>query len=105
MALFGSGRDASLIRHINNELIVNIIDTEIELYKLVLDETRENIYGESIAKKYYNPIVVPCIVQKDDKMIVAEDFGLDSTRTGIFAFSRDYLVDRTIIVEEGVRAS
>ena len=37
MALFGSGRDASLIRHINNELIVNIIDTEIELYKLVLE--------------------------------------------------------------------
>jgi len=101
MALFGSGRDASLIRHINNELIVNIIDTEIELYKLVLEDTRENLYGESMSKKYYNPIAIPCLVQKDEKTTVAEDFGLDSTRTGNFAFARDYLVDRTIILEVG----
>ena len=47
MALFGSARDASLIRHINNELIVNIIDTEIELYKLVLD------VFSFLSKKYY----------------------------------------------------
>ncbi len=101
MALFGSARDASLIRHINNELIVNFIDTEIELYKLVLEDTRENMYGESMNKKYYNPLAIPCLVQKDEKTMVSEDFGLDSTRTGIFSFSRDYLADRTIIVEEG----
>jgi len=101
MALFGSGRDASLIRSINNELIVNIIDTEIELYKLVLGDTRENIYGESDSKKFYNPLAIPCLVQKDEKTMISDDYGLDSTRTGIFAFSRDYLVDRTIIVETG----
>ena len=101
MALFGSGRDASLIRHINNELIVNIVDTEIELYKLVLEDTKENLYGESDQKRYYNPIVVPCLVQKDDKTIIGDDYGFDSTRTGIFGFSRDYLADRTIILEIG----
>ena len=101
MALFGSARDASLIRHINNELIVNFIDTEIELYKLVLEGTRENLYGESQNKQYYNPIAIPCLAQKDEKTMVSDDFGLDSTRTGIFSFSRDYLSDRTIIIEEG----
>jgi len=101
MALFGSGRDASLIRHINNELIVKIVDTEIELYKLVLEDTRENLYGESDQKKYYNPIVIPCLIQKDEKAIIGDDYGMDSTRTGIFGFSRDYLKDRTIIIEIG----
>ena len=101
MALFGSARDASLIRHINNELIVKIIDTEIELYKLVLEDTRENLYGESDQKKYYNPIVIPCLIQKDEKAIIGDDYGMDSTRTGIFGFSRDYLKDRTIIIEMG----
>ena len=101
MALFGSGRDASLIRHINNELIVKIVDTEIELYKLVLEDTRENLYGESDQKKYYNPIVIPCLIQKDEKAIIGDDYGMDSTRTGIFGFSRDYLKDRTIIIEMG----
>ena len=101
MALFGSARDASLIRHINNELIVKIIDTEIELYKLVLEDTRENLYGESDQKRYYNPIAIPCLIQKDEKAIIGDDYGLDSTRTGIFGFSRDYLKDRTIIIEMG----
>mgnify|MGYP003645676728 CR=1 FL=1 len=101
MALFGSARDASLIRHINNELIVNLIDIEIELYKLVLEDTRENLYGESDQKKYYNPIKIPCLIQKDEKTVIGDDYGIDSTRTGIFAFSRDYLKDRTIIFEIG----
>ena len=101
MALFGSGRDASLIRHINNELITEFIDTEIEFYKLILEQTRENIYGESNTKTYYNPIKIPCIVQKDEKTMISDDYGLDSTRTGIFAFSKDYLKDRTIVIEEG----
>ena len=101
MALFGSARDASLIRSINNELITDFIDTEIEFYKLILNQSRENIYGESDTKSYYQPIKIPCIVQKDEKTMISDDFGLDSTRTGIFAFSRDYLADRTIVIEEG----
>ena len=101
MALFGSARDASLIRHIHGELIVNFVDTEIELYKLVLENTRENLYGESDQKQYYNPIKVPCLIQKDEKAMIGDDYGIDSTRTGIFAFSRDYLKDRNIIFEIG----
>ena len=101
MALFGSGRDASLIRHMNKELVVNFIDTEIEFYKLILDQTRENLYGESDTKSYYQAVKIPCIVQKDEKTMIADDYGLDSTRTGIFAFNRDFLTDRTIIIEEG----
>tara|TARA_R100000908_G_C3743398_1_gene139333 strand:- start:1091 stop:1630 length:540 start_codon:yes stop_codon:yes gene_type:complete len=101
MALFGSGRDASLIRSINNELITDFIDTEIEFYKLILEQTRENLYGESDKKTYYNPIKIPCIVQKDEKTMISDDYGLDSTRTGIFAFSKDYVKDRSIFMEEG----
>ena len=90
MALFGSARDASLIRSINNELIVNLIDIEIELYKLVLADTRQNIYGESDQKKYYDSISIPCLVARDEKTAIGDDFGLDTTRTGVFGFSRDY---------------
>ena len=101
MALFGSGRDASLIRHMNKELIVNFIDIEVEFYKLVLEQTRENIYGESDSKTYYQPMRIPSLVLKEEKSIIADDYGLDSTRTGIFAFNKDYLKDRTIVIEIG----
>ena len=39
MALFGSARDASLVRSINRELINEFIDTEIGFYKLSLNDT------------------------------------------------------------------
>ena len=79
MALFGSGRDASLIRSVNRELINRYIDTEVGFYKLNLEHTNTNIYDESDDKVYYALL----------------------TRTGTFAFLRDDLKDRNIIVESG----
>ena len=68
MALFGSGRDASLIRHMNRELVVEIIDTEIEFYKLELDSTRENLYGESDKKSYYQQSKYHVLCKKMKKL-------------------------------------
>jgi|TARA_R110001606_G_C15233026_1_gene635309 hypothetical protein len=101
MALFGSARDASLIRSINRELINDIIDTEIAFYKLSLGDSATNIYDESDSKVYYTPIRINTIIQKDEKTIAADDFGIDSTRTGIFAFLRDDLVKVNIHIEGG----
>ena len=52
MALFGGVRDAKFLASINSELINSIIDTEIEFFKLILESTKSNIYGESEAKTY-----------------------------------------------------
>jgi len=100
MALFGSGRDASLIRSVSQELL-RYIDTEILHYKLVLDSTNENLYGESEKRTYYAPTSISTIVQKDEKTATADDFGLEFNRTGIFAFLRDTLKDANIHIEEG----
>ena len=101
MALFGSARDASLIRSVNRELINEFIDTEVALYKLSLGDSATNIYDESDSKVYYTPIRINTIIQKDEKTIAADDFGIDSTRTGIFAFLRDDLVKVNIHIEGG----
>ena len=50
MPLFGGARDISLIRTMNRELINDIIQTEIAYYKLELDQTITNVYGESNKK-------------------------------------------------------
>ena len=47
MALFGSARDASLVRHLNRELINELIDMEIGFYKLSPQDSRVNIYDET----------------------------------------------------------
>lgn len=99
--LFGSGRDASFLRSISKELINKNIDTEVEYYKLSMQDTRENLYGEAPQKVYYNPVKVNCIVQKDDLEGVSDVGGYDFNRTATFAFLRDTLKDLNIVAQEG----
>jgi hypothetical protein len=99
--LFGSGRDASFLRSISKELINKNIDTEVEYYKLSMQDTRENLYGEAPQKVYYNPVKVNCIVQKDDLEGVSDAGGYDFNRTATFAFLRDTLKDLNIVAQEG----
>ena len=101
MALFGSARDASLIRSVNKEVINRYIDIEVAFYKLDLQSTNSNIYNESDNKVYYGKMKMPCLVLKDTKSQQADDYGLDYTRTGTFAFLRDELKEKNIIVEPG----
>ena len=54
MALFGTQRDAKFLASINAELLNAIIDTEIEFFKLVVEQSNSNIYGESVSKTYFN---------------------------------------------------
>jgi len=100
MALFGSARDASLVRSINRELINRLIDTEIAFYKLSLNDTKANMYDESDSKTYYAPMRINCLALKEEKTYIGED-SYDSTRLGEFNFLRDDLKDKNIVIEEG----
>jgi hypothetical protein len=93
MALFGSARDVSLIRRLNKELINEIIDTEVYYYKPVLDESLVNVYGESPDKVFYNPVKIPCLIDRQDTEQVSDDFGQSYQHTAIFNFLRDTLKD------------
>jgi hypothetical protein len=101
MALFGSARDASLIRSLNRELIYDFIDTEIAFYKLSLDDTKANMYDEADNKVYYAPMRFNALVQKDEKSVVGDEYGMEYTRTGIFGFHRPELKDNNVVIEEG----
>ena len=59
MALYGGQRDISLFRHLNRELMGDIISQECVYYKLKLAETKVNIYGESAGANYYGADLVP----------------------------------------------
>ena len=101
MALFGGQRDAKFLASINSELINAVIDTEIEFYKLVVESSNSNIYGESENKSYYDSILIPCVITKDDKNSSMDDYGHTYTRTGKFAISRDILVKADFYPEVG----
>jgi hypothetical protein len=101
MALFGSMRDAKFLASINSELLNAIIDTEIEFFKLVVETSNSNIYGESDSKSYYDSILLPCLITKETKNAVMDDYGHSYTRTSQFAISRDILERANFFPEVG----
>jgi hypothetical protein len=101
MALFGGSRDISLFRHINKELINNIIQQSVGYYKINLDKTSSNLYGESLTKTYTNPILVNCLIERNAQAWTETEFGADVTREITVRFLRDILVDIQLVPEVG----
>jgi hypothetical protein len=57
-ALYGKSRDISLFRTISREVVNDIIEQEIGYYKVYLNSTKANIYGESQDKSYIGPCII-----------------------------------------------
>ena len=47
MPRFVTDRDFNLIQHFNREIMNNIVDVDVILYKIALDTTTVNLYGEA----------------------------------------------------------
>ena len=101
MALFGGYRDAKFLASVNAELLNAIVDTEIEFFKLIVEQSNSNLYGESEKKSYYNSILIPCLITKDEKSGKMDDYGHSYTRTSQFAISRDILERANFFPEVG----
>lgn len=103
MALFGSSRDISFMKKINNELIDNVIQQEVDVYALSLANTESNLYGEaSSGKVYYRPVRVTCLLERGDQTYVADDqFGSDVTQTMTFRFLKPKLRELNLVPKAG----
>jgi len=102
MALFGTQRDVSLVRSINRELMGDIITQQCAVYKLNIEETRVNIYGESSGAKYYEePVLLNVLLERGDQTYNSSDMGVDYSREVEFRFFRDDLVDAELVPEVG----
>jgi hypothetical protein len=102
MALFGSSRDVSVVRKVNRELLGNVISQQCTLYKVNLEKTVSNIYGESVGLRYFTePTLLYCRITRTDPGFIATDVGPDYDRTVTFSFLRDDLVDAGVNPELG----
>lgn len=100
MALFGGSRDVSLIRKLNRELISDIINTEVIVYKISTQHTKINIYGESSKKVFFNPLKFNCLITRDQKDMAGDEYTTFSKNIR-FAFLRDDLKDKSFVLKEG----
>ena len=101
MPLFHGQRDAALVHKFNMELVNDIIDTEVAVYKLSLANTKTNLYNESDNKVYYSPIKVPALIDYQAQTYEGTEFGQDYQQSANFAFIREYLKQVDIFIEVG----
>ena len=101
MALFGGSRDISLFHSLNNELIKDIIQTEIAYYKFVLEKTVTNVYGEAPGKNYYEPLKIACLINRSDQSWSSDEFGSDINQSHDFYFLKNDLKDINLVPEVG----
>jgi len=101
MALFGKTRDISLFHTINDELLKDIIQTEVAYYKFALEQTTSNVYGESMGKVYYEPMKIACLIDRLDQAWSSDDFGSDVNQSIGFKFLKEELLNINLIPEVG----
>jgi len=102
MALFGSSRDVSLVRHLNRELLWDFISQECAYYQFNYGDTKVNMYGEASGAKYYRePVLLNMLVERGDASSPVDDFGVGYDRSMVFRFLRDDLVDYNVVPKVG----
>lgn len=95
MALFGQSRDMSMFRHVNRELMGNIISQQAAFFKLRLNQTNFNMYGEAAEQKYYDgPILLYALIDLPEPEWSTDDLGVDWNWKPTFKFLRDDLLNK-----------
>lgn len=92
----------SLFRRMNRELLGNIITQQVAFYKVNLEKTTSNLYGETTGQRFFSePTLLNCLIKRTDPNFVETDLGRDYERTNIFSFLKDDLRDANVFPELG----
>jgi hypothetical protein len=99
--IFGSNRDFDLLVSINRELLKDVVEQEILVYKISIPDTTTNLYGEALQKTYMEPVKFNCLITRGDQVIDITEMGPDLGRNASFALLRQDLEDIQLVAEVG----
>ena len=101
MARFTLDRDIRFFEGISRELVDAVVTTAVVLYKLVIENSKTNLYGESLSKTYYSGVECNAMIQREDTLSTYEGFGSDQGQIVEFRFNRFSLKDTGFYPEIG----
>ena len=101
MARFALSRDIKFFEGISRELVDAVIETVVVLYKLIIEDSKTNLYGESLSKSYYQGVNAAAIIQREGAQANYEGFGSDTSQTVEFRFNRFTLEETGFYPEIG----
>lgn len=99
-----SPRDFNLVHSLNAELLSDIVQTIVKVYKIAADETETNIYGEAsqqVGKLYYPGVDAECLIEFSDSTTNYEGFGPDKQKVVRFKFNERFMQQINLYPEVG----
>ena len=88
---FTPQKEINTIDSMNEELNDEIIGQSVDIYKVSIDNTDENVYGESTTKYYEVGFRVNCLIQFNEPEITQDEFGADENSDIEMYFQRNNL--------------
>ena len=82
-----SQRDLNMINSLNGELMGNIIENLVQLFKICPNETKTNIYGETSSetgKWYFPAIQISALIERAEMTAEFDDFGPNRNQDHVF---------------------
>jgi hypothetical protein len=101
MPKFISERDVQFFKGIAREIVDEVIQNTIVLFKVNLNETMVNIYGESLNKTWQPGVEIFALINKEPESARYEGFGLDTDQNITFKLDRWMLEEKGIYPEVG----
>jgi hypothetical protein len=102
MPRFVSQKDFNFFQHINRELISDVVDVDVILYKIALETTAINLYGEATEKARYTGVELKSLVKFPKTISSTKDgFGADVDQNVEFRFVRALLEQVSTYPEVG----
>ena len=89
-------KEFDLINSMNEELIDEVVGQSVDIYKVSVDNTEENMYGESTTKYFEVGFKVNCLILYNEPEIVQEDFGSDLNSSIEMYFQRENLASGSL---------
>jgi hypothetical protein len=82
-------------------VVDDVIQNTIVLFKINMNETKVNIYGESLNKTWYPGVQVYALIDKEPESTRYEGFGSDRDQNVTFKLDRWMLEEKGIYPEIG----
>ena len=101
MARFALNRDIRFFEGISRELVDAVVENTVTLFKLIIGDTKTNLYGESLSKTYYQGVLCNALIDRQDTSVSYEGFGSDQSQTAEFRFNKFTLEDKGFYPEIG----
>ena len=89
-------KEFDLINSMNEELIDEIVGQSVDIYKVNVERTKDNVYGESTTKYYDIGFRVNCLIEYAEPENTQDDFGSDYNSNIEMYFQRNNLASGSL---------